>query len=312
MLKILAISGPIYLAILAGFMATRLGVFQKSDMRVLGKFVLNFALPTLLFNALSQRPLREVLHADYLAAYALAAMVVLVLGYAWARWISHCEDGFGAYFAMGVSSSNSGYMGYPVVVMVIGSSAAVALALNMVVENMLVLPLLFAMTERGQSDGSHGARAMLSTMARLLRNPMIAAILIGFVFSLMGWHLPEPIARTVNMFSQATSAIALFVIGGTLVGLQIHGKGLVIAQISMGKLIVHPMIMLMVITWLIPIGDPALRTAAILFTAMPMLGIYSLLAAKHGFEEVTAATLLSCTLASFFTLNVLLWYLQPH
>ena len=57
MFDILAITGPIYITIVLGFITTRLGLFSKADMHVLGRFVINLALPALLFNALAQRPL---------------------------------------------------------------------------------------------------------------------------------------------------------------------------------------------------------------------------------------------------------------
>ena len=48
-LAILAITTPIYLIILIGFGFTKFGLFAKADMRVFGKFVLNLALPALIF-----------------------------------------------------------------------------------------------------------------------------------------------------------------------------------------------------------------------------------------------------------------------
>ncbi|MEN3278176.1 MAG: malonate transporter [Massilia sp.] len=53
MSDILAIISPIYIAILAGYAATRMGLFGKADMRVFGKFVINLALPALVFATLS-------------------------------------------------------------------------------------------------------------------------------------------------------------------------------------------------------------------------------------------------------------------
>ena len=63
-------------------------------------------------------------------------------------------------------------------------------------------------------------------------------------------------------------------------------------------------------TWLVPVADPQLRIAAVVFAAMPMLGVYPILAQKHGHEETTAAALLVTTIASFFTLSALLWGLK--
>ena len=50
MLDILAITGPIYIAIALGYCLTRAGLFSRADMRVLGQFVIHVALPALLFN----------------------------------------------------------------------------------------------------------------------------------------------------------------------------------------------------------------------------------------------------------------------
>ncbi len=61
MTDILGLSLPVYLAIDIGFLATHLGLFVKPEMRVLGKFVINFALPAMLLKALSQRPLADII-----------------------------------------------------------------------------------------------------------------------------------------------------------------------------------------------------------------------------------------------------------
>ena len=79
LLSILAITGPIYIVIALGFLAGRSGLFSRADMRVLGKFVVNFALPALLFTALSQRHVADILNGRYLAAYALGSLAVLLV-----------------------------------------------------------------------------------------------------------------------------------------------------------------------------------------------------------------------------------------
>lgn len=310
MLDILAITGPIYFCIAVGFVVTRWGLFAKAEMRVLGKFVINLALPALLFNAISQRPLREVMHTDYLMAYALGSCTMLLAGYAWARYVQRSATSYRAYFAMGMSCSNSGYVGYPVALLALGPVSGVALALNMVVENLLVLPLLILLADADRKSEGHALKVLAQTLLRLLRNPMILAIVLGFAYSLSGWQLPGPVARTINVFAQASSALALCVIGGTLVGLQIKGMRRQVSKITFGKLILHPLAVLVAATWVVPIADPQLRMAAVVFAAMPMLGIFPIMAQRHGHEDTAAAALLITTIASFFTLSGLLWLLK--
>ena len=85
MLGVLSVTGPIYLVIAAGFLATRAGLFARAEMRVFGKYVIHLALPALLFNALSQRSLGEVLNPVFLAAYALGSLCAMGAGFFWAR-----------------------------------------------------------------------------------------------------------------------------------------------------------------------------------------------------------------------------------
>ena len=51
-MQILAITVPIYVLIGLGYAAVRLRLFERGDMRILGHFVIHFALPALLFLAL--------------------------------------------------------------------------------------------------------------------------------------------------------------------------------------------------------------------------------------------------------------------
>ena len=70
MTQILAITAPIYVIIAVGFFAVRSGLFSKADNQALGRFVLYFCVPPLLFRVFAQRSLGEVLNTTYLAAYA--------------------------------------------------------------------------------------------------------------------------------------------------------------------------------------------------------------------------------------------------
>ena len=78
---ILAITGPIYLSLALGWLSTRAGLFERADMRVLGRFVLYLALPALLFEAVSRRPLGSILEWRYMAVFALGGLATLALGY---------------------------------------------------------------------------------------------------------------------------------------------------------------------------------------------------------------------------------------
>jgi predicted permease len=312
MFEILSITAPIYIAIALGYGLTRYGFFQKADMRVFGTFVVKVAMPALLFNALSQRKISDILNGEYVAAYALASLLTLSLSIAWTLRAGKVSRSLSSCVAMGMSCPNSGFVGYPVMLLSLGplaSVAGVALALNMIVENLLIIPLLLAWAETGQHE-SRWRAIVWQTLKGMFYNPMIWGIVLGFLSAYFELQLMPSLTRTVSLFAQASGAISLFVIGGSLVGLPVQGLGPRVVQIAAGKLLLHPLMMLMVLLYVLPIQDPVLRIAALLTCSMPMMGIYPILTQKHGHDGLSAATLLVTTMASFFSLNAMLWVLK--
>lgn len=309
---VLAITGPIYLVVAAGFLCTRAGLFERAEMRVFGKYVINLALPALLFNALSQRSVGEVLNPVFVSAYAGGSLIAMVLGIVWARRFAAKSLSASAVVGMGMSCSNSGFIGFPLVAQLLGAgTAGVGLALAMIVENFLLIPLALAIADSDLGDGVvQGTRAqrwkaaLAQSLRGIVRNPMIHGIVLGFLFSLFGWKLPEPIAKAVNLFALSCAALSLFVIGGSLVGSGAKGMGRDVTAVAIGKLLVHPLATLALV-WLLPPMARELQIAVVVMSAVPMLGIYPILAQKHGHDGMAAAAQFGTTVVSFFTLTAL-------
>ena len=311
MLDILAITSPIYVIVLLGYLSTRFGLFDKPDMRVFGKFVLNLALPALIFNALAQRHITEVLRPAYLLAYLGGSLLIMSTAYLTARHLGGLNRIRSTFLAMGMSCSNSSFIGFPILMLMLAPVAGVALALNVIVENMVMLPLLLVMAENARGGGGTWRQVAAGTLKRLSRNPLVLSVTAGLAISLAEVELPAPMLRTVTLFAQASGGLSLFVIGGTLVGLSLSSGWQRVVPLVAGKLVGHPLAVLLVISLLPLIGvapmEPALRSAALLMAAMPMLSIYPILAQAYGEADRSATALLICMVASFFTLSTWMW-----
>lgn len=313
MLDVLSITAPVYLAIALGYLVTRAGLFTKVEMRVFGRFVIGIALPALAFRTLATRPIAEVLEPVYLLAYAGGSLLVFVSAFFVSRRLG-LTDVASAFRAMGMSCSNSGFVGYPIALLSIGPVAGVGLSLNMIVENLVMVPLLLTLAERGRGAGGPWYQAAVESIRRLARNPLILAISAGLLVSIVGLPLPSPFVRAVDLFAGASAGVSLFVIGGTLVGLPLKGLAARVLPIAFGKLVLMPLAVAALLALLVFAGlpplSPALWSAAILMSAMPMMSIYPTLAQAYGQEDVAAPALLVTTLLSFFTLSALIWALR--
>jgi len=314
---VLSVTGPIYLLIAAGFAATRWGLFDRADMRVLGKYAINLALPALLFNALSQRQVGEALNPVFITAYLFGSLVVLVAGILWARRVAGKALSVSAIMGMGMACSNSGFIGFPLVSQLFGpSTGGVALALAMIVENFFLIPLALAIADsegEGEASGTRAARwraALAQSLRGLIRNPMILGVVLGFVFSLLQWRLPEPVSRSVGLLAASCSAVALFVIGGSLAGQAVRGIWRDVSLIMVGKLLLHPLVVLLLVMVLPPMPRD-MQVAVVVLAAVPQMGIYPILAQRYGHDGLAASAQLATTVVSFVSLSLLLWLLRP-
>jgi predicted permease len=239
---------------------------------------------------------------------------MVAAGFFCARRLGGLNHTLSTFAAMGVSCSNSGYIGLPILLMTMPAVASVALAMNVIIENVIMIPLLLMMAESARQGSGPPGRVFLQTVARVARMPLVIGLVAGLAVSLLGWTLPSPVARTVTLFAQASGALSLFVIGGTLVGLPLHGLGKATVPVALGKLIGHPLAVLLAASALAWLGlapvEPALLEAGILMAAVPMLGIYPILAQAYGLAERSAAALLVTTASSFLTLSAVLWLLR--
>jgi predicted permease len=303
---IITVTLPIYLGIALGYVAVLWGWIEPAEIKTLGKYTVRIGVPALLFKSIAHQSLGAVLNPDYLAIYAVGsfAAMALVTLMAW-RGLRRPLS-LAALQGLGASASNSMFVGYPIAVQVIGPVAGVALALCMLVENLLVIPVALALVDSAANPGGGRlGRTVVTTLKSVARNPMILAIAAGLLVSASGMQLPQVLDKFVAMTANATSPVALFVIGGSLVGLKLSGIRSDIALIVLGKLVLHPLCVLGLVL-LFPPANPLLGTAALLIAAMPMMSIYPVLAQRHGHERLCSAALLAATVTSFFTIGACL------
>ncbi|WP_328716672.1 AEC family transporter [Halomonas elongata] len=309
MLDILAITTPIFLLIGFGYLTVAGRIISREQLQGVGIFVMYCALPALIIRALTQNALAEVFNPHYLLAYGVGSLAVFGLGLAISLKVRRHPLGTSAILSLGMSASNSGFIGYPVASMVLGPPAAIFLALCMVIENLLIIPLALILAELGHQTGNDLRKTLRRTFLNLTRNPVLIGLLIGVLLASINIPLPQPFTKAIDMLASAAGPAALFVIGGTLHGLRVNGMAQDLGQLAIGKLVLHPLAVFGMFL-LLPDLDPTLLTGALLFASAPMISVYPLFGQRYGLDGVTTAALMVCTLSYFVTISLVLWLMR--
>ena len=304
MLDILAITAPIYLLIALGYVAVSMDIMSSGDVRVLGRFALNFAIPALLFRVMSRLTAADIANLDLLIAYALGSLAVLAIAMAMA-WFVHGKNlKTSVFLGAGASISNSGVIGYAVVEQSMGAAALVTIALAIIVEN-FILATAIAVADSDNRAGQSLAASLAGSFVRLFKSPLIIGILTGALAAAVGFVPPHPIARVIDMLANAVAPVALFTIGGTLVGIKVRGLIGDVSQVVVAKLVLHPLAIFLVLLFF-PRIDPLLKAAAVTTAGMPVFNILPIVGQKYGMEKFGAAAVLVATVFSFVTVAIIL------
>jgi hypothetical protein len=307
LLSIVSVTAPIFFLILLGFAAVRAGWIPRDGTLAMGRYVVSFALPALIFNALAKRALGEIVVPQFLLVYLVGSLIAFTVGVAVAAAMRRTNPLDNAFFGMGVSMSNSGYIGYALVPQLLGSDALIAVSMAILVEVLVIMPLTLVMAELYTRRGQYGIfRALGGVLLLVVKNPIMQAIAAGLLCAWLGVTLPVMLTRTIDMLAGSAAAVALFAVGGTLAGQRLHrGLGSALA-IAAGKLVVHPLAVLLMLA-LLPAFDPTLSQAALVLAGLPMVTIFPLLAQRYGQGEQCASALMVTTMLSFLTLTLGLW-----
>lgn len=307
MFTIFSVTLPIFVLIGAGAIAGRFLGLERKDLRGLINFVWYFALPSLVLRAFVLHPIGDFLHYNYLLLYLTASLMTFAIALSVARFGRGKSLTESALIALGSSTSNSGFIGFPVASLVVGPLAPIGLALNMIVENLITMPAGIALAEEGERGGAGALRALGDSARSLAKNPLILSLLAGATLSATGWDFKQwAVFHAVDMLANAAGAVALFIVGATLASTKASGRLLADAvQVSVGKLVLHPLCMLAV-AMLMPGLEPELRKTAIIFAASPMLTIFPVIGHRFGYQDMSSAALLIATTGSFVTISIVL------
>ena len=313
-LQILLVTFPFFALVLAGFIAAHRGWLPIDAIAGLNGFVLFFALPCMLYGFGANIPVVQLLDATLFFAYLLCAllMVGFVVGISLNRRIGWNDASFGALVG---AFPNTGFMGVPLLVTILGASAAGPAIVTIVVDMVVTTSLCIALSRWDAADTHGASKALGSALKGVLTNPMPWAISLGAVASAQSFTLWGPLNKTVTLLADSASPVALFTIGAVLARSQIQIKKSGHTPILWGdympvalcKLLLHPVLVLLVLSAVMQMGWPLERSTlvvVVLVAALPSASKVALLSERFGADTGRIAKIiLVTTMAAFLTFS---------
>ncbi|WP_101067054.1 AEC family transporter [Roseovarius salinarum] len=303
MLEVFFKTLPFFLIVGLGYGAGRTGFFTQQATFWLTKFVFYFALSAMLFRFAANLSLAEIFDLRFVVAYLWATGFVYALAsvVSFFRGLTVEEAAVEAQCAV---IGNVGFLGLPMLVLLLGEAAIGPVMLVLAVD-LIVFGSLIVILITGARDGRMHPGILKTVGGGLIRNPMIVSIVLGLAWAGLRLPIPAPMNDFLSILGGAATPGALFAIGASLADKSAE-RPFAAGWLSLCKLVIHPAVVAFSALMLFPV-DPYPAAVMIAAAALPVAGNVYILAQHYGVapQRASAAILIS-TAAAVVTVSLVI------
>ena len=290
---------PIFAIIFIGWFAYQRNFIPQSFLDPANRLVFYFAIPAMIFKAISGVSFSHNFDLTVLAIAITALTTGYAMAFAIGKILKLRGDSLGSFIQCS-SHCNIGYIAFAVAYYYLGNMGLAAAGLFagfiMILQNLFSVIALTSLSGRKTSEKSIRA----NIVAQVMLNPIIISAGIGIVFSIAEIQLPLFISRSLDILGGMGLPTALLIIGASLSLGKVRTQLPVVMASSFCKLILMPAVA-MGLCLLMDIPD-ALRLPILIILAAPTATVTYVMAGEMGGDtDLAAAAISLCTILSLFT-----------
>lgn len=300
---------PVFGLILIGWLASRYGLLSAAASEAINRFVIYLALPALLFVAMARADIDALTEIEFAISYGGATLLTMFT-YVWLSRREGLPAVTRTINSMSAGYANTGFMGVPLILMVLGPHALTGIVIIIV----LTISLQFALTviaiEWFRAEGKNLLPVMGKVGLSLLKNPILMAPILGIVSSGIGVVPPSAVMGLLDLLADAATPCALLTIGLFLAQSPARSASPAVLQIIFLKLFIHPVIVGVMVLFVFDL-EPVWAWTAILAAALPVgTGPFMLASMYRENPAVSARAILISTIGSVVTVSIIIAWLN--
>ena len=302
---------PIFLVILVGGLLRKTGMLDDDAVSKIDLIVFRIALPASLFTSITSTKIEEAFDLEFIAFVTLVTIICFIVIWLFSG-IFIKDRVISASFVQGSFRGNYAFVGLPLIKAMFGNESSVTgkgsiLAAFVIVLNNILSVIVLASGSKHQ--GESGMKSLKKICLNIFTNPLIIAITVAIVFSVLHIRLPIILSTTIDYFSNLASPLALLSIGTFLALKNTKEDFIYSAAATSIKLILLP---IAAILPAIAAGfrDTDLVMLLMIFGVPTAAGAFPMAAIMGGDPKLTANIIVQTSLFSILTLTLGIFILK--
>lgn len=292
---------PVFILIFIGMIARKKGLIDRHFITTSSKVVFNLALPASIFTT--------IYRSDFISIFNPVLVLVVVSSTIISFFISRYSSKFfckkdsqkGAFIQASVRA-NLAIFGMAIIERALSKEAA-AIGASLFVFMIPLFNFISVISLTGNDNSKNRKDRLKKQAFNLIFNPLIIAILLAVICSLLKVKLPNLIEISLSYLAKMTLPLALLGIGGTLQIKGLKSRWLPTVGASINKLIIVPVLAL-IIAYFFKLEGEILAVIFILTGSPVAVASFAMANALNNDTDLTADVITITTLFSMITIGI--------
>ena len=301
---------PFFGLIFLGFFVARITHQPVEALGWMNTFIVYVALPALFFQLLAKTPFERLTEWTFILGAVFSTYAIFLIMFAGSMLFAGRNIAESTIKGLAAAYGNIGYMGPGLALLVFGPEAAVPVALIFCFENIIhftVAPMMMALA----GDEKQAPKQLaLGVIRKIALHPFIIATAVGVAAAYLQLRPPLPVERLLEYLSAAAAPCALFAMGVTLALRPLKRIPHELAPIAFLKLVLHPLVCYVVLSWVGDFSEIWLFSAVLLAALPTATNVFVLAQQYHVWVERASASILLTTCISVATVTGLLYLIK--
>lgn len=301
---------PFFGLIFLGFIVARITRQPVEALGWMNTFIIYVALPALFFQLLAKTPFERLTEWGFIFGAVFSTYSIFLLMFVGSLLIERGGLAETTIKSLAAAYGNIGYMGPGLALLVFGPEAAVPVALIFCFENILhfsVVPMMMALSG---GEKQPPIQLVASVVRKIALHPFIISTAAGVAGAYFQIRPPVPVERLLEYLSSAAAPCALFAMGVTLALRPLKRVPRELGPIAILKLILHPLLCYVVLSWVGNFSEVWLYSAVLLAALPTATNVFVLAQQYHVWIERASASILLTTSFSVVTVTGLVYLIK--
>ena len=308
MQTVLSITIPFFSIIFLGTFFRVTKVFNEEASKIITKFAFFITLPPYVFLNIVKSSNTNIFQWDFIIRFEIVTILIITFSFLFSKFVFKYKNRKASLFSLNSSYPNYGFLGIPLCILAFGENAAIPISMILFADTIVLLTFITFFASNSNEKKIY--KKLFFILMNMIKNPLLLAVLIGFIFVIFNIPIYSLIYKVLNMLSVAAPPMLLFALGIMLWNkININFVGL-ITVITIFRLVIHPLLVFCIFYFFPSSVSSLWINVAILSSCLPVAATAFAMAGYYEtFIKETSTSILVSTILSTISVSLILYLL---